>query len=152
MIVEEITAQTAADWMTTLYRFIEAVGSDGGHLTPLRNCMHKLARDKPDVAILMLDDIEATGSALLAQLLVGLDEAGRNDAVSAHLDAWLARGAQLPGIGDYLRCGPRLIPSGLRLMLRAPSQMKTNSRSSLARRRPPSGMIATPTRFLLSAG
>ncbi|BBD03498.1 MULTISPECIES: RelA/SpoT domain-containing protein [Sphingomonadaceae] len=103
VIVEEITPPAVADWMTTLYRFIEAVGSDGGHLTPLRNCMHKLAREKPDVAILMLDGIEATGTAFLAQLLVGLDEAGRNDAVDRHFDAWLETGAQLPGIGDYLR-------------------------------------------------
>lgn len=103
VIVGEITPQTVADWMTTLYRFIEAVGSDGGHLTPLRTCMHKLAREKPDVAVLMLEGIEATGTTFLAQLLVGLDEADRSEAVNGHVDSWLETGAHLPGLGDYLR-------------------------------------------------
>lgn len=105
-IIAGVTAETVPEWKARIDTYVDAVGNDGGHFTPMREFLGLLAEQKPDVALLMLEEVSAQRAAFLSAMLVGLERAGRKDEVLALVDRWLAAGQFLPALGGYLQHKP----------------------------------------------
>jgi ppGpp synthetase/RelA/SpoT-type nucleotidyltranferase len=105
-IIDDVTAKTVHEWKARIDRYTDAVGSDGGHLMAMRAFLQRLAEQKPEVGLLLAQDVSEQRSSFLSSLLSGLERAGRLDAVLALVDRWLAGGMFLDAIGDYLHHKP----------------------------------------------
>jgi hypothetical protein len=105
-IIAEVTADTVAEWRGRIDAYVDAVGFDGGHFMSMRAFLGLLAEQKPDVALMMMEQTSSQGAAFLAAMLVGLERAGRLAEVLALVDQWLAAGQHLSAIGGYLHDKP----------------------------------------------
>lgn len=105
-IIAEVTADTVAEWRGRIDAYVDAVGFDGGHFMSMRAFLGLLAEQKPDVALMMMEQTSSQGAAFLAAMLAGLERAGRLAEVLALVDQWLAAGQHLSAIGDYLHHKP----------------------------------------------
>ena len=101
-LVAEATAETVPEWRARIDTYVDAVRFDGGHFMSMRAFLGLLAEQKPDFALLMMDQVSDQGAAFLAAMLAGLERAGRLDEVLARVDEWLVAGRYLFAIGDYL--------------------------------------------------
>jgi len=106
VIIAEVTAETVAEWRARIDRYAEAVGSDGGHFMAMRAFLQFLAEQKPEVGLLMSQDVSELGAYFLSSILAGLERAGRLDEVLALVDSWLDVGQFLAVVGDYLTRKP----------------------------------------------
>jgi ppGpp synthetase/RelA/SpoT-type nucleotidyltranferase len=102
LLVDEVTTETIPEWQARIDTYVDAVRSDGGHFMPMRAFLGLLAEQKPDVALLMMDEVSNQRANFLAAMLAGLERAGRLDEVLARVDGWLSDGRHLFAIGDYL--------------------------------------------------
>jgi ppGpp synthetase/RelA/SpoT-type nucleotidyltranferase len=102
-IISELDAKDIAEWSCKLERFVTAVGSDGGHLMPLRSFTEKLSTIRPDLGLQMLDEMNDVRSTFLSSILKGLEKAGRIDEAEHQIDDWLKSGQFLWALGNYLR-------------------------------------------------
>jgi ppGpp synthetase/RelA/SpoT-type nucleotidyltranferase len=106
LLIAEVTAATVPKWRTRIDNYVDAVRFDGGHFMPMRAFLGLLAEQKPDVALLMIDEVSDQGAAFLAAMLAGLERAGCLGEVLERVDEWLVAGRFLFAIGDYLRHKP----------------------------------------------
>lgn len=102
LLIAEVTAATVPEWRARIDTYVDAVRFDGGHFIPMRAFLGLLAEQKPDVALLMMDEVSDQGASFLAAMLAGLERAGRLGEVLTLVDEWLAAGRYLFAIGDYL--------------------------------------------------
>jgi hypothetical protein len=100
-ILAEVTAETLPEWKARIDRYTDAVDSDGGHFMPMRAFLQMLAEQKPDLGLLMAQDVSQQRSYFLSSILFGLESAGRLDAVLALVDGWVEGGRFLAVVGDY---------------------------------------------------
>ena len=105
-IIAEVTAKTVAEWRSRIDSYVDAAGSDGGHFISTCAFLGLLAEQKPDVALLMMEEVSDQGAAFLSAMLAGLERAGQLNEALALVDHWLATGQYLLAIGDYLRRKP----------------------------------------------
>lgn len=105
-IIANVTAETVPECKARIDTYVDAVGNDGGHFTPMREFLRLLAEQKPELALLMLEEVSAQRAAFLSGMLAGLERAGRKDEVVALVDQWIAAGQFLPALGDYLQHKP----------------------------------------------
>lgn len=105
-ILASVTSETASAWNARIDAYVDAVGNDGGHLQPMRGFLGLLSEQKPDVALLMLNELSKQKANLLVALCLGLDRAGRKDEVGVLFDRWLSANKFLPELGNYLACTP----------------------------------------------
>lgn len=106
LLIAEVTAATVPDWRARIDTYVDAVRFDGGHFMPMRAFLGLLAEQKPDVAMLIMNEMSDQGASFLAAMLAGLERAGRLGEVLARIDEWLTNGRFLFAIGDYLRHKP----------------------------------------------
>lgn len=105
-IIAEVTSDTVAEWRGRIDAYVDAVGFDGGHSMSMRAFLGLLAEQKPDVALMMMEQVSAQGATFLAAMLAGLERAGWLPEVLALVDQLLAAGQHLSAIGDYLHHKP----------------------------------------------
>jgi len=105
-LIADVTAETVPQWKARVDRYVDAAGNDGGHFMPMREFLGLLSEQKPDVALLIMEEVSAQLAPFLAAMLAGLERAGRNREVLAQVDRWLAAGQVLPALGDYLQHKP----------------------------------------------
>lgn len=101
-IIAEVTAEALPEWKARIDRYTDAVGSDGGHFMPMHAFLQMLAEQKPDLGLLMAQDVSQQRSYFLSSILFGLEIAGRLDEVLALVDGWVEGGRYLTVIGNYL--------------------------------------------------
>lgn len=105
-IIAEVTAETVPEWKARIDRYTDAVGSDGGHFMAMRAFLHVLAEQKPDIGLLLAQDVSEQASYFLSSILSGLESAGRLEAVLALVDGWVEGGRLLAVVGDYFNRKP----------------------------------------------
>lgn len=102
-IVADIDVEGVPQWTARIACYVEAAGNDGGHFMPMREFLGLLSEQKPDVALLMLEEVSRQLAPFVAAMLAGLERAGHGVEVLARVDRWLAAGQILPALGDYLQ-------------------------------------------------
>lgn len=112
-IIAEVTAETVPEWRARINTYVEAVGIDGGNFMPMYEFLGSLAQQKPDVALLMIEEV-SDQDVFLSTILAGLERAGRQGEVLALVDGWLAAGRYLSEIGYYLQRKPEIDVDRLR--------------------------------------
>jgi len=105
-IIAEVSPATAPEWLARIDSYVDAAVSDGALFQPMRTFLGRLAEQKPDVALLMLDEVSEQRTPFLAAMLAGIERAGGMKNVLALIDRWLAAGKYLGAIGDYLHHKP----------------------------------------------
>lgn len=116
-IIDQITVETAADWINRLRLYIAEPKTGGDHLRPLADFSLLLARIKPAVAVAFIEAMDDILSASLVALLRGLDESGNRDTVRRYAARWMGEGRFLRLIGNYLRLQDDFAPDQLEALM-----------------------------------
>lgn len=108
-ILARIDAEGADAWNARIHRYLcEPIPAGTGGA--LIGFSQRLAQDRPDIAVHLLERMDETFSPLLVPLITGMDEIGRIDAVQLFVDRWITEGRFLAAIVDWLasRAAPDL--------------------------------------------
>lgn len=102
-IIEEVTLENVLEWRARIDSYVDAVGSDGGHFTSIRDFLRLLAQTKPDVALRLIDNVSDRWESFLSAILAGLERAGRQVEIHQLVDQLMAEGQFLQAIGNYFQ-------------------------------------------------
>ncbi len=102
-LVSDVTAENAPEWFEIIARCAQTKTNDGATFPSFMNFLEELAREKSDLALKLIANIDADLARFLPVLLQGLAIGGRLDDVASLTDAWLNERKYLQQIAIY--CG-----------------------------------------------
>ncbi|WP_404934598.1 hypothetical protein [Nitratireductor sp. L15S-10] len=104
--VDEITAENAAEWFDIIIRCAQTRSNDGATFPSFMNFLEELAREKPDLVLKLIKNIDADLARFLPFLLRGLEIGGRLDDIASLANAWLDEKKYLQQIAIYCSMSP----------------------------------------------
>ncbi|MDE1918223.1 MAG: RelA/SpoT domain-containing protein [Sphingomonadales bacterium] len=103
ILVASVSAETSAEWLDRLQRFVETRSNDLATFLGLQEFIKKLAQAHPDILIGWIPNLGERLSDWLPAILHGLWEAGHGAAIDPLIDGWVAEARHLASIAHYLQ-------------------------------------------------
>lgn len=105
-LVSDVTAENTPEWLEIIARCAQTKSNDGATFPSFMNFLDELAREKPDLALKLIANIDADLARFLPFLLKGLEMGGRLDDVASLTSVWLSERKYLRQIAIYCSMAP----------------------------------------------
>ncbi|MEH6725064.1 MAG: RelA/SpoT domain-containing protein [Hyphomicrobiales bacterium] len=105
-LVGDVSAENAGEWFDIITRCARTRSNDGATFPSFKDFLEELAREKPDLTLKLIANMDPDLARFLPFLLKGLAIGGRIEDIAKLTDRWLHERTHLPQIAIYCSIAP----------------------------------------------